>query len=179
MRSYLIESRIYLERSWFLELEEKDKACLPDFLIKAAQKAAEEKGVSKPIINLSRSLIIPFLQFSPNRELRKKAQEAWASRGEHGEETDNRPIARETLALRRQMANLLGYTNFAEFKLETEMAKKPENVEGLLLQVWKYAKERAQKDQNILAEYMTNDGISDDFYPWDWLLSYLVFHFSP
>ena len=49
------------------------------------------------------------------------------------------------------------------------MAKKPENVEGLLLQVWKYAKERAQKDQNILAEYMTNDGISDDFYPWDWL----------
>ena len=157
------------ERSWFLELEEKDEACLPDFLIKAAQKAAEEKGVSKPIINLSRSLIIPFLQFSPNRELRKKAQEAWASRGEHGEETDNRPIARETLALRRQMANLLGYTNFAEFKLETEMAKKPENVEGLLLQVWKYAKERAQKDQNILAEYMTNDGISDDFYPWDWL----------
>ena len=69
------------ERSWFLELEEKDEACLPDFLIKAAQKAAEEKGVSKPIINLSRSLIIPFLQFSPNRKLRKKAQEAWASRG--------------------------------------------------------------------------------------------------
>ena len=157
------------ERSWFLELEEKDEACLPDFLVNAARKAAEEKGVSKPIINLSRSLIIPFLQFSPNRELRKKAQEAWASRGEHGEETDNRPIARETLALRRQMANLLGYTNFAEFKLETEMAKKPENVEGLLLQVWKYAKERAQKDQNILAEYMANDGISDDFYPWDWL----------
>ena len=157
------------ERSWFLELEEKDEACLPDFLVKAARKAAEEKGVSKPIINLSRSLIIPFLQFSPNRDLRKKAQEAWASRGEHGEETDNRPIARETLALRRQMANLLGYANFAEFKLETEMAKKPENVEGLLLQVWKYAKERAQNDQNILAEYMANDGISDDFYPWDWL----------
>ena len=106
------------ERSWFLELEEKDEACLPDFLVNAARKAAEEKGTSKPIINLSRSLIIPFLQFSPNRELRKKAQEAWASRGEHGEETDNSPIARETLALRRQMANLLGYTNFAEFKLE-------------------------------------------------------------
>ena len=99
---------------------------------------------------MSRSLIIPFLQFSPNRELRKKAQEAWASRGEHGEETDNRPIAREILALRRQMADLLGYKNFAEFKLETEMAKKPENVEKLLLQVWGHSKKKALKDQKIL-----------------------------
>ena len=60
------------ERSWFLELEEKDEACLPDFLIKAAQKAAEEKGVSKPIINLSRSLIIPFCNFHLIVNLEKK-----------------------------------------------------------------------------------------------------------
>ena len=156
------------ERSWHLELGSEDQAKLPDFLIEAARTAADEKGVKNPIITLSRSIITPFLKFSPNRELRKQAQQAWVSRGMQKEETDNRPIARETLTLRRQMASLLGYNNFAEYKLETEMAKKPENVEKLLLQVWSYSKKQAQKDQNILTDYMANDGISDDFSSWDW-----------
>ena len=118
-------------------------------MIAAARQAADEKGVEKPIITLSRSIITPFLKFSPNRELRKQAHQAWVSRGMQKEETDNRPIARETLTLRRQMADLLGYKNFAEFKLETEMAKKPENVESLLLQVWKYAKGTSSKKIKI------------------------------
>ena len=84
------------------------------------------------------------------------------------EETDNRPIAREILALRRQMADLLGYKNFAEFKLETEMAKKPENVEKLLLQVWDHSKKQAQIDQKILTAYMDKDNIKDNFSAWDW-----------
>ena len=157
------------ESSWYLELDLEDQAVLPDFLIAAARQAADEKGVEKPIITLSRSIITPFLKFSPNRELRKKAHQAWVSRGMQKEETDNRPIARETLTLRRQMADLLGYKNFAEFKLETEMAKKPENVEELLIQVWKCSKAQARKDQKILTAYMADDGISDEFSSWDWL----------
>ena len=157
------------ESSWYLELDLEDQAVLPDFLIAAARQAADEKGVEKPIITLSRSIITPFLKFSPNRELRKQAHQAWVSRGMQKEETDNRPIARETLTLRRQMADLLGYKNFAEFKLETEMAKKPENVEELLIQVWKCSKTQAGKDQKILTAYMADDGISDEFSSWDWL----------
>ena len=157
------------ESSWCLELDLEDQAALPDFLIAAARQAADEKGVEKPIITLSRSVITPFLKFSPNRELRKQAHQAWVSRGMQKEETDNRPIARETLTLRRQMADLLGYKNFAEFKLETEMAKKPENVEELLIQVWKCSKAQARKDQKILTAYMADDGISDEFSSWDWL----------
>ena len=157
------------ESSWYLELDLEDQAVLPDFLVAAARQAADEKGVEKPIITLSRSIITPFLKFSPNRELRKQAHQAWVSRGMQKEETDNRPIARETLTLRRQMAELLGYKNFAEFKLETEMAKKPENVEELLIQVWKCSKAQARKDQKILTAYMADDGISDEFSSWDWL----------
>ena len=157
------------ESSWYLELDLEDQAVLPDFLMAAARQAADEKGVEKPIITLSRSIITPFLKFSPNRELRKQAHQAWVSRGMQKEETDNRPIARETLTLRRQMADLLGYKNFAEFKLETEMAKKPENVEELLIQVWKCSKAQARKDQKILTAYMADDGISDEFSSWDWL----------
>ena len=157
------------ERSWHLELSLEEQNLLPDFLVEAASKAADEKGLTNPIITLSRSIITPFLKFSPNRKLRKQAQQAWESRGMHKGETDNRPIAREILALRRQMADLLGYQNFAEFKLETEMAKKPENVEKLLLQVWGHAKKQARIDQKILTAYMAKDNIKDDFSVWDWL----------
>ena len=157
------------ERSWHLELSLEDQNLLPDFLVEAASKAADAKGIKNPIITLSRSIIIPFLKFSPNRKLRKQAQQAWVSRGMQKEETDNRPIAREILALRRQMADLLGYQNFAEFKLETEMAKKPENVEKLLLQVWGNSKKQARMDQKILTAYMAKDGIQGDFSAWDWL----------
>jgi len=156
------------ERSWHLELSLEDQNLLPDFLVEAASKAADEKGITNPIITLSRSIIIPFLKFSPNRKLRRQAQQAWVSRGMQKEKTDNRPIAREMLALRRQMSELLGYKNFAEFKLETEMAKKPENVEKLLLQVWGYSKKQAQNDQKVLTAYMANDNIKDDFSAWDW-----------
>ncbi|HAR53174.1 MAG TPA: peptidase M3, partial [Roseovarius nubinhibens] len=78
-----------------------------------------------PVITLSRSLIVPFLQYSPRRDLREKAFRAWEARGANGGETDNRAIAAETLALREERAKLLGYESFAAFKLETEMAGEP------------------------------------------------------
>ena len=61
----------------------------------AARAAGEEKGAQGPVVTLSRSLIVPFLQFSPRRGLRRKAFEAWTSRGARGGETDNRAIAAE------------------------------------------------------------------------------------
>ena len=60
------------ERSWHLELSLEDQNLLPDFLVEAAKKAADEKGITNPIITLSRSIITPFLKFSPNRKLRNK-----------------------------------------------------------------------------------------------------------
>ena len=114
------------EADWHLELSEADLQGLPDFVVTAARAAGQEKGVSGPVITLSRSLIVPFLQFSPRRDLREVAFNAWAARGANGGETDNRAIAAETLALRQERAQLLlGYDSFADFKLETEMAKTP------------------------------------------------------
>ena len=60
------------ERSWHLELGLEDQNVLPNFLVEAARKAADEKGITNPIITLSRSIITPFLKFSPNRKLRKQ-----------------------------------------------------------------------------------------------------------
>jgi len=156
------------ERSWFMELEPTDLEGLPDFVVASAHAAGKEKAVDGPVVTLSRSLIVPFLQFSPRRDLRERAFKAWAARGANGGETDNREIAAETLALRETRAKLLGYPNFAAYKLETEMAGRPEAVRDLLMQVWEPAKAQAEADADVLTSMMHADGINGDLEPWDW-----------
>ncbi len=156
------------ERNWFMELSEGDLKGLPDFVVATAKSAAEEKGVEGHVVTLSRSLIVPFLQFSPRRDLREKAYLAWTARGANGGDTDNREIAAETLALREERAQLLGYTDFAAYKLETEMAKTPEAVRDLLLQVWEPAKAQADLDAEKLTKMMHADGVNGDLEAWDW-----------
>ena len=156
------------ERDWFMPLTKVDMEGLPDFLISAAKAAAKEKGQSGAIITLSRSVVVPFLQFSPRRDLREKAYAAWAARGANGGETDNRALAQEMLSLRQEMSELLGYSDFASFKLETEMAKTPQNVRQLLTDVWAPAKERADQDAQILTDMMHRDGLNGQLEKWDW-----------
>lgn len=156
------------ERNWFMELAEDDLEGLPDFVVSAARAAGEEKGCAGPVVTLSRSLITPFLQFSPRRDLREKAFAAWAARGANGGDTDNRAIAAEILKLRHERAQLLGYENFAAYKLETEMAGTPAAVRGLLMDVWGPAKAQADADAKVLTAMMQDDGINGDLEPWDW-----------
>ena len=156
------------EKSWYLPLGEDDLKGLPDFVIDAARSAGLEKKSTGPVITLSRSLIVPFLQFSPRRDLREKAFLAWQARGANGGETDNREIAAEILALRQERAQLLGYENFAVYKLETEMAKTPAAVRQLLMDVWEPAKAQAESDLAVLTEMMHREGVNGDLTPWDW-----------
>ena len=156
------------ERDWFMELGEDDLAGLPDFVVDTARAAGEEKGVNGPVVTLSRSLIVPFLQFSTRRDLREIAYKAWTARGANGGETDNRAIAAEILALREERAKLLGYESFAAYKLETEMAKTPEAVRGLLMDVWKPARAQANADAKALEQMLIEDGVNGPLAPWDW-----------
>lgn len=156
------------EREWFMPLAEADLEGLPDFVIASAREAGREKGQDGPVVTLSRSLIVPFLQFSPRRELRETAYKAWAARGMNGGETDNRDIAAEVLALREERAMLLGYDSFAAYKLETEMAKTPEAVRDLLMQVWEPAVAQADADAVKLTAMLHSDGVNGELEPWDW-----------
>ncbi|UWR03487.1 M3 family metallopeptidase [Ruegeria conchae] len=156
------------ERDWFMELAEEDLQGLPGFVVDTARAAGQEKGADGPVVTLSRSLIVPFLQFSPRRDLREKAYRAWTARGANGGETDNREIAAEILKLREERAKLLGYDSFAEYKLETEMARTPDRVRDLLMQVWEPAKKRADADADELTQMMQEDGINGPLEAWDW-----------
>lgn len=156
------------ERAWFMPLAEDDLVGLPDFVVAAARAAGEEKGAGGPVVTLSRSLIVPFLQFSPRRALRQKAYEAWVARGANGDANDNRAIAAEILALRHERAQALGYASFADYKLEPEMAKTPAAVRDLLQRVWEPAKAKALADGAVLEARLHADGIAGPLEPWDW-----------
>ena len=156
------------ERDWFMPLSEGDLEGLPGFAVDAARAAGVEKGADGPVVTLSRSIITPFLQFSKRRDLRETAFNAWVARGANGGETDNRAIAAEILSLRQERAQLLGYDSFADYKLETEMAKTPAAVRDLLMDVWAPAKSQAEADAKVLTEMMQTDGINGDLEPWDW-----------
>ena len=158
------------EKNWALLLDEGQALDgLPDFLKDAMAAAARERDEDgRYAVTLSRSIIEPFLTFSARRELREQAFRAWVARGQNAGETDNRGIVKETLALRAEKAALLGYENFAALKLDNTMAKTPEAVNGLLMQVWEKAVGRAREEEAELAALVAEEGRNHDVMPWDW-----------
>ncbi|HEY2818286.1 MAG TPA: M3 family metallopeptidase [Casimicrobiaceae bacterium] len=148
---------------------ERDLAGLPDQVRGAAREAARARGVSDAwMITLSRSLIVPFLTFSDRRDLREQAFNAWTRRGENAGAHDNRPIAREILALRHEQATLLGYRNYAECALVDRMAKTPGAVANLLAEVWEPAKAKAAAECEALRALALSRGENIVIEPWDW-----------
>lgn len=90
------------DADWAMALADADLEGLPDFVVTAARAAAEERGMAGHALTLNRSLVVPFLQFSPRRDLREKAYEAWVARGAGGGATDNRAIAAENSGAPRE-----------------------------------------------------------------------------
>src|SRR5437868_914768 len=148
---------------------ERDLAGLPDQIRNAAREAARARGITDAwAITLSRSLIVPFLTFSDRRDLREQAFSAWIRRGENDGARDNRPIAREILALRYETARLLGHANYADYALADRMAKTPGAVAQLLAQVWEPAKASAAAECDALRAMALSRGENIAIEPWDW-----------
>jgi len=158
------------EKSWSLKLtEEADLDGLPAFLRDAMAAAARERGETDGyMVTLSRSIIEPFLTFSTRRDLREQAFRAWAARGANGGDTDNLGIVRETLALRAEKARLLGYENFAAYKLDNTMAKTADAVNSLLRKVWDKARSKALEEEASLGGLIAEEGKNHEVMPWDW-----------
>jgi peptidyl-dipeptidase Dcp len=157
------------EKAWSMPVDRERLEGLPDWLVAAMAEAARERGDEDGhVVTLSRSLIEPFLQLCPHRDLREQAFRAWVARGANGGASDNRAIAAEMLALREERARLLGYDSFAAYKLEPQMAKTPEAVRDLLMAVWAPARARAEADAEALEALLHRDGVNGPLEPWDW-----------
>ena len=157
------------ERDWQLVLDEADLDGLPGFARAAAVRAAEERGIEgRWVVTFARSSAEPFLTFSSRRDLRQTLWQAWTSRGAHEGVHDNRPLIGEIVALRAEQARLLGYDNFAAYRLDDSMAKTAAAVERLLLQVWEPAKEKAGDERAKLESVARAEGLNEPLEPWDW-----------
>ena len=157
------------EKSFAMVLEERDLAGLPDFARAAARAAAEERGhPGKYVITLARSSVETFLKFSARRDLREKAFQAWIRRGENGGKSDNRAPIAEMVALRAERAKLLGFANFAEYRLDDEMAKTPQAARALLDEVWSRALKKAVVERDALQGMIAQEGGNFTLAPHDW-----------
>ena len=132
------------EKDWALFLGAGDLEGLPEFLVSAAAREAKARGrAGEYAITLSRSSVEPFLVFSARRDLREAAFRAWTARGEAA----NWPLVEETVRLRAERAQLLGFETFADFKLHDQMAKTPASVRELLTAVWEPARRRMSRQE--------------------------------
>ncbi|MEM1056074.1 MAG: M3 family metallopeptidase [Bacteroidota bacterium] len=154
--------------AWTMELSAEDIAELPDFIVSAAAGAAADRGMDGHVITLARSSVEPFLQSSPNREKREIAWRAWTQRGSNANANDNEDTIREILALRLEMANLLGFETFAHYRTAGTMAGTPEAAMSLMEQVWWPARDRALEEATDIEARIAAAGLDHDLEPWDW-----------
>ena len=157
------------EQDFVLPLGESELSGLPQTVRDAAAAAARARGLEAPYaITLSRSSAEPFLQFSDNRDLREKLFRAFVARGDNANARNNRAIIAETLRLRAERAHLLGYADFAAYKLADSMAGTPERARDLLEQIWKPALARARLERDALQALVAEEGGNFALAPWDW-----------
>jgi len=153
-----------------LVIENKeDLAGLPERVVAGAAKAAKDRGREGAwVFTLHKPSLIPFLQFSKRRELRRKMFEAYITKGDHNDDLDNKNILKEIIQLRIEKAELLGYRNYAGFKLARRMAKTPKNVYELLDRIWEKALPAARREAEQLQELVHKEGHDFVLEPWDW-----------
>lgn len=128
-------------------LQENQLAGLPPSVKAAA--AAEATARNHPgefAITNTRSSIDPFLTYAEDRGLREQVWRAFYSRGDNNDAHDNKAVIAEILRLRDERVGLLGYQNYAQWRLEDRMARTPERALDLMMTVWPAAIARVKQE---------------------------------
>ena len=142
---------------------------LPESLVRAAAAAAAERGhAGEYAITNTRSSMDPFLTFSAERKLREQVWRTYYSRGDNGDANDNNAIIAEIMTLRHERVSLLGYPNYATWRLENRMAKTPERAFELMLAVWPAAVARVREEVADMQAVADAEGAGITIEPWDY-----------
>jgi len=157
------------EENYITYLTKKQLGGLSDGFVKsAAAIATANKEDGKYAITNTRSSIDPFLTHSTNRKLRKQVWENYYSRGDNGDAYDNNKLIAKILKLRRERVELLGYKNYAEWRLQDRMAKTPANAMNLMIQVWPAAIGRVAEEVEDMQAIANKNGDNITIEPWDY-----------
>jgi oligopeptidase A len=167
-------------QAWFKHFESADElAGLPESALAQAAQAAQKKSLPGYVITLDFPSYYAVIMYADNRALREEIYTAYVTRAsaksrkttadktiETTAEFDNTGIIAETLALRHELAQLLGYNNYAERSLATKMAQSPRQVLDFLQELAQKSKPYAERDYAELVEFSANLGCTD-LQSWD------------
>ena len=157
------------EENYVTYLTEDQLDGLPDAFIKSAARIADSKDrAGEYAVTNTRSSMDPFLTYSTVRELRKQVWTNYYSRGDNNDEYDNKDIIAQILKLRKERVGLLGYDNFAQWRLQNRMAKNPENALALMEAVWPAAIARVAEEVEDMQQVATANGDNITIAPWDY-----------
>lgn len=142
---------------------------LPGDVRDAAADRAREAGLEGWVLNLKMPCYLPVMQYARDRNLRETLYRAYGTlASEHGDAAqDNSPLIEQLLDLRAREAALLGYTNFAELRLETRMAESAGEVLDFLRTLAAKARPHAQRDLAQLRAFAQSEYGVQDLQPWD------------
>ncbi len=151
---------------------EADLTGLPATVVEAASEAAVKRGhEGKWVFTLHKPSLIPFLQYSPRRDLREKMFTGYINVGDNGDDLDNNAILTRLASLRTERANLLGFPSHAAYVLDDNMAKTTDQVYGLLNQLWAPALARATEEAAEFQKMIDQEHAKADRFDlaaWDW-----------
>ena len=157
------------EENYITYLTKDQLGGLSEGFMKSAAKIATDNGQDgKYAITNTRSSMDPFLTYSTERELRKQVWTNYYSRGDNNDEYDNKEGIAQILKLRRERVRLLGYDNYAEWRLQDRMAKTPENAMHLMEAVWPAAIARVSEEVADMQAVADKNGDDITIAPWDY-----------
>ncbi|NHK26903.1 M3 family metallopeptidase [Parvularcula flava] len=157
------------EEFYVTYLTEDQLGGLPESFVKSMAAAAEERDrPGEYAVTNTRSSMDPFLTFSTERDLREMVWRTYYNRGDNGDEYDNNEIIAKILQLRDERVGLLGYDNYAQWRLEDRMAKTPEQAYDLMLAVWPAAIARVEEEVADMQAIADEEGADITIEPWDY-----------
>ncbi|MER5134322.1 oligopeptidase A [Serratia marcescens] len=151
--------------------DEAELSGLPESALAQAQAMAQAKEQDGWLLTLDMPSYLPVLTYADNRALREEMYRAFATRasdqGPNAGKWDNSEVMAETLALRHELAQLLGFDTYADKSLATKMAESPEQVIGFLSDLAKRARPQAEQELAQLRAFAKQHYGVDELDAWD------------
>ena len=151
--------------------DEGDLAGLPESAIAAAKAMATAKELEGWLFTLDIPSYLPVMTYSDNRDLREECYRAFVTRasdqGPFAGEYDNGPLMDEIVALRHELAQLLGFESFAHKSLATKMAETPEQVLEFLNELASRSQDQGKTELEELTEFAKQEFDATELQPWD------------
>lgn len=158
--------------AWHLTIQDENRLRgLPPSVLALAKQAAEKANEQGWRLTLDYPCYSAVITYADDRTLRQRFHEAYLTRasekGPHDHQYDNTENIEKILAIRYEIANLLGYKNFAERSLVKKMANTPEEVINFLTELAERAKPFAEKEWQALQAFAKSEYKIDKLEPWD------------